>query len=147
MFGNETTNTTTASLSTSETSFAPYDLDYARFSHSAEAMVVFYEWSTVLSIIGSLFCFTFNAFLLYCLLTTQEFKSLLFFPIGLQALIDLIGPGISNLVYVILSFKNFRSIYSGEDDDYPLDFELMLDYQILPGIFQLCFFASSNRFL
>ena len=143
---NDTSNTTRSSVSSSA-SFEPYEIEYTRLMHIAESMLPFFEWSTVLSIVGSVFCFILNASLLYCLLTIDEFKNLFFFPIGLQAFIDLIGPGLSNLVYMILSFYNFRSMTSIEDGGVPMDFDTMFNNQIITGIFQLCYFAPANSSL
>ena len=136
MFGNRTTNTTTATLNTSLSSFPPYDLDYARFFHTDDGMLAFYSWSTIFSFVGSCLCFILNAYLLHCLLTTDEFKNLFFFPIGLQALIDMIGPGLSNFVNVIVSLHKFRTALEYSAAETPeVDSDIIVSIQILSGIF------------
>ena len=59
---------------------------------------------------SSLSCTLLNLFLIYCLLTIDEFKSLLFFPIGLQAGTVALEPGNSNIVYSLVSHFQVREI-------------------------------------
>ena len=146
MFGNRTTTTTTATFSTSLSSFPPYDLDYTRFIHKDDGMLAFYVWSTALSIVGSFLCFNLNAYLLYCLLTTDEFKNLFFFPIGLQVLIDLVGPGLSNLIYLILSLRQFRTnLELSADNDSMAIFDIIW-WNPITGIFSWLLASTTKQF-
>ena len=69
---------------------------------------VFHLFVTAFTVCGSISCTLLNLFLIYCLLTIDEFKSLLFFPIGLQAAVDALGPGVSNMIYSLVSHFRMR---------------------------------------
>ena len=63
------------------------------------------------SISGSAICIILNTLLIYFILSSDEFRDLKFFPVGFQALIDILGPGVSNIAYEIVSYErlhNFR---------------------------------------
>ena len=63
------------------------------------------------SIFGSTFCVILNSLLLHFILTTEEFRTLHFFPIGVQATVDLIGPGLINIIYSSFSIINFNKTF------------------------------------
>ena len=67
----------------------------------------------------STICIIYNLILLVFLIKTQEFRKWMFFPMMLQALVDIIGPGVANLIFEwrlesnILEYKRIHdSVYS-----------------------------------
>ena len=83
-------------------------IDYVLMKFYDDGLKTFHSWYTSLTVCGSIFCIVLNSFLIFCLLTIDEFKSLIFFPIGLQAVIDVIGPGITNIISAIISHQQLE---------------------------------------
>ena len=79
-----------------------FSVDYQSTHYFDDSLLLFNWVFTVFAVIGSSMCVILNSFLLYCIFTVEEFKNLYFFPIGLQAGIDIIGPGISNIIYTCI---------------------------------------------
>ena len=76
------------------------------------AMLIKMAMTTVLS----LSCALLNFLLIVFCLSEKEFRDLKFFPIGFQALIDLLGPGLASLLYEIRIYFTAFSTHWGHAD-------------------------------
>ena len=81
-------------------------VDYELTKYFDYGLQTFHALSTVFTIMGSFMCVVLNSLLIHCIFATPEFRNLLFFPIGLQAGMDVVGPGIANIIYAYFSNKN-----------------------------------------
>ena len=84
-------------------SLTTISVDYKLSRYWDPGLSTFHSWSTAISIFGSIVCITLNSSLLLLILRSEEFCNLMFFPICLQAVIDILGPGLCNIAYVLIS--------------------------------------------
>ena len=61
----------------------------------------------ILTLSSSVFCFVSNFALLIFLFMDKEQRSLIYFPLMLQAFVDIIGPGIANAIYEVRLYPSF----------------------------------------
>ena len=109
----ESSSETTSSISPLTFKPSPgYFVDYVLYRTYDSGIEEFHLWSTVFTVFGSVLCTVLNSYLIYCLVTVEDFKNLIFFPIGMQAAIDVIGPGISNIIYSCLAHLQLRDTIS-----------------------------------
>ena len=126
------------------------EYDYSRWKYSFEELRTFYSWSTVFTMTGSALSVFLNVFLIISLLVVEELRKMIFFPIALQAFMDVLGPGISNVIHVIWSQGLLWYIENSPSDyDYLYKTELSYLYEFaasttVNGIFTcvLIFFKS-----
>ena len=78
----------------------------------------------------SLQCIVENMFLLTFLFTSKEFRSWLFFPLMMQATIDVIGPGIANMAFE-WKLYNYWPKLSERIVETDLQKPFITDYQLL----------------
>ena len=105
--GNES-NTTASFIGSVFSELATISVDYEYFRQFDYGLKPFYLWSTIFAVFGSTTCLALNAYLIFCLFTVVDLKNLFFFPVGVQAAIDAIGPGLANIVYLCLSTRQMR---------------------------------------
>ena len=105
--GNES-NTTASFIGSVFSELATISVDYEYFRQFDYGLKPFYLWSTIFAVFGSTTCLALNAYLIFCLFTVVDLKNLFFFPVGVQAAIDAIGPGLANIVYLGLSTRQMR---------------------------------------
>ena len=60
------------------------------------------------SLLLSALCVFLNSLLVLFLATNKGFRDLKFFPLALQAVVDIIGPGMANFVFEIVSYRNVK---------------------------------------
>ena len=89
-------------------SLSTITIDYSLTKYFDDGLFAFYLWATIWSIFGSVVCIVLNFFLILCVLTIKEFKNWAFFPVCLQAAIDIAGPGFANIIYNVKSFSILR---------------------------------------
>ena len=77
-------------------------VDYILLKDLDVDFATFYLSMTIFTTLGSAVCIFLNTLLVYCIITTLEFRNWIFFPVCLQSIIDIIGPGLSNIIYTQL---------------------------------------------
>ena len=93
-------------------------VDYSLTKYFDDGLQSFYLWTTIWSVFGSVICIVLNFSLIIWIFTIEDFKNWVFFPVGLQAVIDIVGPGFSNIAYNVISFGLLQD--GLEYDDYML---------------------------
>ena len=62
------------------------------------------------SLLLSALCVFLNSLLVLFLATNKGFRDLKFYPLALQAVVDIIGPGIANFVFEIVSYQKVKKL-------------------------------------
>ena len=89
-------------------SLSTITVDYILTTYYDSNFLSFYLWATLWSVLGSVICIVLNSLLIICVFTIDDFKNWVFFPVCLQAFIDIAGPGFAKIVYNVISFNNLR---------------------------------------
>ena len=97
-------------------------IDYSLTKYYDEGFFAFYLWAFFWSVFGSVICIVLNFFLILCVFTIEDFKNWTFFPVCLQAAIDIAGPGFANIIYNVMSFSLLRGDWDYVDYFLPEDF-------------------------
>ena len=116
-------------------------VDYTESKYYDNGLLSFYLWTTIMSISGSAICIVLNSFLIICILTTDDFQNWIFFPVCVQAAIDIAGPGFANIAYSVISFGNLRDGINNVEYFRSDDFEVLTFVDGNLGCF-LTFFRS-----
>ena len=66
-----------------------------------------------------------NSFLIICILTLEDFKNWIFFPVCLQAAIDIVGPGFASIAHNVISLRSLRSKLENKEYFSSRDFEIL----------------------
>ena len=83
-------------------------MDYTELKYYDNGLLAFYSWVTIMSISGSAICIVLNSLLIICILTIDDFKNWIFFPVCLQVVIDIAGPGFANIVSNVISLGSLQ---------------------------------------
>ena len=75
------------------------------FRKEPNLVVVALLLKTIATCLSSLICVVLNSLLVVFLLTTNDFRNLKFSPVVIQAVIDILGPGVANFGYEILLYQ------------------------------------------
>ena len=62
------------------------------------------------SLLLSALCVFLNSLLVLFLATNKSFRDMKFFPLALQAVVDIIGPGVANFVFEVRSYQKTMDI-------------------------------------
>ena len=89
-------------------SLSAITVDYSLTKYFDDGFLSFYLWANLWSFLGSVICIVLNLFLIMCVLTMEDFRGWIFFPVCMQAAIDIVGPGFANIFYNVISFNNLR---------------------------------------
>ena len=63
---------------------------------------------TIVVSCSSVFCVLLNSMLLLFLMTNKTFRNLKFFPLMLQAMVDISGPGVANVIHEMVLYPKFK---------------------------------------
>ena len=74
--------------------------------------------NTIFSAVFSCICMFLNLSLILIVIGSPEMRNMTFFPVGFQAAVDFIGPGLANLVYEVQAYLNFNEKHLTNAKDY-----------------------------
>ena len=81
--------------------------DYGQHSWDS-GLANFITTKTIISIVSSAVCIVLNSLLVFFIFSHSEFRDWKFYPTAIQALADVIGPGIGNLWYEWLVYEQLQ---------------------------------------
>ena len=99
-------------------------------TYNAAFIQILYNKTVVVSCSSGM-CVVLNAMLLFFLLTRKKFRNLKFFPLMLQALVDMIGPGITNIIHEAILYPQFKKEVTSKIDPDSNDFKEVFYYEYL----------------
>ena len=81
-----------------------------------EAFILVWNIKTIILSCSSGLCVILNAMLLFFLCTRKKFRNLKFFPLMFQALVDMMGSGIANIIHELLLYPQFKKEVTSKID-------------------------------
>ena len=100
--------------------FYNYDTnDHSDYMFWSQSLRVFLWSKTVILSCSSVVCVVLNLLMILFFILHKKFRSLTFCPLMIQSLVDIIGPGIANVMFEVLlldralSSRTFRSVNQG----------------------------------